>query len=196
MNIDKIKKPISGLTIIPKFITKNEEKTLIKEIENNEWNNDLKRLTQQYGYKYNYKTRNITNDDYIAELPNWTDLIIDKIMNTNLITNKPDQIIINRYLPKEGISAHVDSKLIFKNQIYSVSLGSGTTIKFKNEEKTHIIYLPKRTLLIMEDDARYKYTHEIEKNINDTVKVNGIKKQRKRKTRYSMTFRNVIKTKL
>ena len=56
MNLDKIKRPIDGLTIIPQFITKKEERNLINEIENNPWNYDLKRLTQHYGY--NYKTRN------------------------------------------------------------------------------------------------------------------------------------------
>jgi len=196
MNIDKIKRPIDGLTIIPKFITKEEEQNLINEIKNNEWNHDLSRLTQHYGYKYNYKTRNITDNDYIGDLPDWISPFIDRIKNTNLIEKSPDQIIINRYLPGEGIADHVDVATIFKNQIYSISLGSGTTIKFKrrNSNETCIVYLPKRALLIMENDARYKYTHEIEKRHTDTVKVNNIKKQRKRDTRYSITFRNVIKT--
>ena len=102
MNIDKIKRPIDGLTIIPKFITKEEEQNLINEIKNNEWNHDLSRLTQHYGYKYNYKTRSITDNDYIGDLPDWISPFVDRIKNTNLIEKSPDQIIINRYLPGEG----------------------------------------------------------------------------------------------
>jgi alkylated DNA repair dioxygenase AlkB len=195
-NDSKIKYPMDNLKIITKFITKEEEKILIKEINKNNWNDDLSRLTQHYGYKYNYKNRNVKNSDYIGNLPVWFEQIINKIKNINNINDDPEQIIINRYLPGEGIGPHIDSQTAFKNKIYSISLGSGTTIKFKNKDITHNIYLPRRAFLLMENDARYKYTHEIEKKHTDKVKVNGIEKKRKRKTRYSITFRNVIKDNL
>ena len=69
--MDKYKTPIEGLIIIPNFITKEEEEYLIQEIEDNEWNTSLKRLTQHYGYMYDYKSRTITNENYIGELPEY-----------------------------------------------------------------------------------------------------------------------------
>jgi len=50
MDENNIISPLPGLIIIPNFITKDEEEQLINEINNNEWNNDLHRLTQHYGY--------------------------------------------------------------------------------------------------------------------------------------------------
>ena len=137
-------------------------------------------MTQHYGYTYNYTSKNITDKDYICKLPDWFDDIINKITNTNLIKRNPDQIIINRYLLGEGIASHVDKTEIFRNQIYSVSLSSGTTINFKKGNKTCIIYVPRRAFLLMENDARYKYTHGIDKRKTHTVKVNGIKKERQK----------------
>jgi len=112
-------------------------------------------------------------------IPDWFDFLIEKIRLTKLIKQKPDQIIINRYLPGEGISAHVDVPNVFKNQIYTLSLGSGSVIEFvnKKEDIKKQIYLPRRTFLLMQDDARYNYTHEIKKNKIDIV--NGKKKKEK-----------------
>jgi alkylated DNA repair dioxygenase AlkB len=193
MNDDNnIISPLPGLILIPNFITKEEEQYLIDEINNNEWDTSLTRLTQHYGYKYNYKSRNITEEDYLGPIPDWFDFFIEKTRLTKLIKQKPDQIIINRYLPGEGISAHTDIPSIFKNQIFTLSLGSGAIIEFKNKinDETKQMYLPRRTFLLMQDEARYNYTHEIKKNKIDDV--NGKKKIRK--TRYSITCRNVVVT--
>ncbi len=181
---------IKGLTLIPNFIDDEEEEYLINIINDQKWNTSLKRFTQHYGYRYNYTSRSITDEDYLDVLPNWLDLYIDKSLQYNYINEKPDQVIINRYLPGEGISPHVDVPHLFKNQIYSISLGSACNMIFKNKirQEEYFFYLQPRTLLIMKDDARYNYTHAIKPVLYDII--NG--KKIKRGTRYSITFRNVI----
>ena len=185
-----MQKPLNGLTLIENYINEEEEINLIDIINKQSWNTKLKRLTQHYGYIYNYKFRSITKNDYIGELPIWLNPHISKILNDQYISERPDQVIINRYLPGEGISAHIDIPTIFKNKIYSLSLGSGCNMIFtnkdNNEEKE--IYIHPRTLLIMENDARYKYTHSIKPMQYDISN----KKIIDRKIRYSITFRNVI----
>lgn len=49
---------MQGLTYIRDFITEKEESDLITFINSMEWNNDLSRKTQHYGYKYNYNLKN------------------------------------------------------------------------------------------------------------------------------------------
>jgi alkylated DNA repair dioxygenase AlkB len=177
-----------GLTIIKDFINEHEENNLIASINLQKWNTKLKRYTQHYGYEYNYKTRTITNKDYLGELPIWSNDIIKKIMDTGKIKNPPDQIIVNRYLPGEGISPHIDTVKIFDGQIYSLSLGSNCVMKFKKGNITKNIYLSRGSLLLMEGDARYKWTHSIEPVKSD--KICGI--EFNRGVRYSLTFRKVI----
>ena len=168
---------LNGLTLIENYINEEEEINLIDFINN-----------EHYGYNYNkYKSSKI---NYIDELPNVYHKYISKILNDKYISEKPDKIIINRYLPGEGMSEHIDKPNIFKNKIYSLSLGSGCTMIFENKDNNEIknIYIPPKTLLIMEDDARYKYKHSIESIKYDIINNNEIK----RKTRYSITFRNMI----
>lgn len=168
---------LNGLTLIENYINEEEEINLIDFINN-----------EHYGYNYNkYKSSKI---NYIDELPNVYHKYISKILNDKYISEKPDKIIINRYLPGEGMSEHIDKPNIFKNKIYSLSLGSGCTMIFENKDNNEIknIYIPPKTLLIMEDDSRYKYTHSIKSIKYDIVNNNEIK----RKTRYSITFRNMI----
>ena len=101
-----------GLVIVKNFISEDEEQQLLLEIENNKWDKRLKRWTQHYGYKYNYRSRSITNDDYIGELPIWTHSVTERITNSKYVCESGkliDQIIVNRYLPGEGINPHIDS---------------------------------------------------------------------------------------
>lgn len=181
---------IPGLTILEKFISKDEERELVKTIKQQKWSKKLKRWTQHYGYEYDYTTRVITKDSYLGELPEWANKTINKIMKTKLINNNPDQIIVNRYVPGEGISPHIDRPTIFDDQIYSLSLNSGCIMVFSKGKDIREIYLKRRSLLIMEDKARYKWKHSIKGTQSDTV--DG--KKKRRGTRYSVTFRKVVLT--
>ena len=178
---------LSGLKVITNFISPKEEKELIGMVNDQEWNKSLRRLTQHYGYKYNYRSRSITKSDHIGSLPNWLDPLIDKILKTGLIKENPDQAIINRYLPGEGISAHIDAPHLFKDQVYSIGLGSPCDFVFSRGTKKEYLYLERRTFLLMEGDARYKYKHAIEPVVYDDVDDEEIK----RGIRYSITFRNM-----
>ena len=57
---------IEGLSYIPNFITRDEERALIEAIDQQSWLTDLKRRVQHYGYKYDYKARAVTDDAYLA----------------------------------------------------------------------------------------------------------------------------------
>ena len=174
---------ISGLTLIPNIISIDEENHIIKYIESEPWNSKLKRLTQHYGYEYNY-----SNPYHLVPTitpPEWLQSVIKILIERNLFTKPPEQIIINRYLPGEGIAHHVDSK-IFCSTICSVSLGSGCDFEFIHSQHGYrIYYLESRCGMIMSDEARYDWKHGIAKKKTDTV----MGKRKYRSTRYSITFR-------
>ena len=179
---------INGLKIIKNFISDNEEKELLDNMEKQEWNGTLLRKSQHYGYRYNYKTKDIGKDDYIGQLPEWLDKYIFKIFKKGYINQYPNQVTINRYLPGEGIASHIDVPRIFAEKLYSISIGSGCSMFFEAEKDYHMYYLPRKTFMLMEGDARYKYKHGIRRNHIDIVD----EKEITRGIRYSITFRNVI----
>ncbi|MEZ5814307.1 MAG: alpha-ketoglutarate-dependent dioxygenase AlkB [Alphaproteobacteria bacterium] len=174
---------IPGLQYLPDFITAAEERTLVEIIDRQPWLNDLKRRVQHYGYKYDYKARAVTADSYLGSLPDWLMPI------TRKLPFKPDQAIVNEYLPGQGISAHIDCVPCFSDTIASLSLGSGVIMQFTNGQEKHDLYLEPRSLIILSGEARYKWTHAILARKSDVV--GGFKIERGR--RVSLTFRSVIK---
>ena len=138
-----------------------EESALIDNIDKQPWLNDLKRRVQHYGYKYDYKARAVTTDSYLGSLPEWIDLVTQKL------PFKPDQAIVNEYLPGQGISAHVDCVPCFGDTIANLSLGSGAVIQFTNGQERHNLYLEPRSLIILSGPVRYEWTHAISARKSD-----------------------------
>lgn len=184
--IDKIE----GLKYIPNFISQSEHEKLWRSINKETWITDLRRRVQHYGWKYDYKARAIDYSMYLGELPDWAQTIAKKLSNERFLHSKPDQLIINEYKPGQGISNHVDCEPCFGNTIVTISLGSKCIMDFKNlktNEKVEVLLEP-RSLAVISNNARYKWSHGIAARKTDKFKNFKIRRQ----LRISMTFRNVI----
>lgn len=187
--IQKPKVPlIDGLSYVPNFISENEHEALLSIIDTLPWLNDLKRRVQHYGYKYDYKARNISPDSYLGELPQWLGDIQERLLTETIFKQKPDQAIINEYLPGQGISAHIDCVPCFDDVIASLSLGSDAIMQLSFGKKKHDVFLEKRSLIVLSGESRYKWQHAIPARKSDNV--DGIRQERQR--RVSVTFRKVI----
>ena len=181
---------IPGLTYIPNFITPDDEERLIHMIDQQDWLTELKRRVQHYGWKYDYKAKNISKDLKLGDLPDWVDECGSLLQEKTSFPEKPDQVIINEYMPGQGIAPHIDCIPCFKEHIASLSLGSTCTMDFihhETNEKISILLEP-CSLILLSGDARYKWKHGIAARKTDAN--HGIKLSRSR--RISMTFRNVI----
>ena len=117
------------------------------------------------------------------------------------------QAIINLYNPGEGITSHVDLLRRFGDGIVGVSLSSGCVMQFARERShdvaddctderrshetpsEHNLYLPERSVLVMTEDARYKWTHGIPRRTRDYVDSGTGGGWIDRKVRLSITFR-------
>lgn len=168
------------------FITTDMEQYLVNAIDQQEWSGDLSRRTQHYGYKYDYKARSSSRLARIGDLPSWCNELIQLMIQRNIFTasNPPQQLIINEYMPGQGIAKHIDSN-VFGEPIVSLTLGSGCDMNFYKDGTSKSLYLTPRSLLVLRDDARWNWSHEIPKRQYDTV--NGERTPRGR--RISMTFR-------
>lgn len=178
---------IKGLEYIPDFISTEEEVELIKLIDNQSWLNDLKRRVQHYGWKYNYTARKVDSSMRLGKLPDWLEKYLNRFKAKDIDF---DQVIINEYLPGQGISAHIDCVSCFEENIASLSLGSDCIMEFSDQRTKIPTLLERRSLAILSGDARYKWKHSIPSRKTD--KFNGLIFNRNR--RLSLTFRKVILT--
>lgn len=179
---------VSGLYYLPEFISVQEEISLLEYIDTQQWSNELKRRVQHYGYRYDYKSKRVDSSDYLGPLPLWLASISNRLVN-EIFSKHPDQIIVNEYLPGQGIALHTDCKPCFGEVIASLSLGSMVMMDFFNP-KTHEKYslpLQERSLLILRDQARDEWQHGIAARMSDTI--NGSRQQRSR--RVSLAFRTI-----
>jgi len=189
-NISAALKRVVGLTYIPNFISRQEEICLLDNINSNEWLSDLKRRVQHYGWKYDYRSRNIDYSMYLGELPAWAGSLAHNLFNRRLVSELPDQVIINEYKPGQGIANHVDCEPCFGDSIVSLSLGSVcimNLINLETKEKIEIVLEP-RSAIVIKSESRYKWSHGIPPRLADTINGQYIH----RKLRLSMTFRKVV----
>jgi alkylated DNA repair dioxygenase AlkB len=178
---------IPGLKLIEDFITPHKAEELLKIVDSQPWLNDLQRRVQHYGYKYDYKLRDLENL-YLGSLPNWLLEICKALTDTKIFDHAPGQVIINEYLPGQGISPHIDCVPCFGETIASLSLGSSCIMDFQKLDKKVSVMLEPNSLCVMKDEARYNWQHSIPSRKTDFF--GGVKITRGR--RVSLTFRNVI----
>jgi hypothetical protein len=67
----------------------------MSEIDKNTWSTELKRRVQHYGYKYDYKSKDLDESKKIGDLPKFCEPLIERMLEKGLISVKPDQMIIN-----------------------------------------------------------------------------------------------------
>ncbi|WP_218079428.1 alpha-ketoglutarate-dependent dioxygenase AlkB [Anthocerotibacter panamensis] len=187
---ESVETEIPGLTYIRNYINPSRHDTILEEIYKGKWLNDLKRRVQHYGYKYDYKSRSIDRSMYLGNLPPWAHTLALELYQYGYTSEIFDQAIVNEYEPGQGISRHIDCPSCFKNVIVSISLGSSCVMNLEHRRtgsKTSILLEP-RTLLVMQNEARYEWLHSIPARKMDTFDGYEIL----RKTRVSLTFRKVI----
>lgn len=155
---------IPGLTLYENIITQDFERILLSEIDSQQWDHTLSRRTQQYGFKYEYKKKDFSLRT-AQQAPNPPEQLrsILSFFRSQCPRHHFNQVIVNEYVGNQGIGAHTDH-LAFGSLIAILSLNEGVDMIFRssmNKSQQHIVYVPPRSALIMERDARYLFTHEI-----------------------------------
>ena len=179
---------IGGLLYIADFIDEKTEATLIQTIDAQPWIMDLRRRVQHYGYRYDYKVRGLASDLYLGPIPEWLQPFCQKLQSEGYFSHIPDQVIVNEYLPGQGIASHTDCIPCFGDTIASISLGSGCQMDFINGEARTSHYLEPQSLLVLSGKARYHWKHGIAARKSDKIDSAAMPRAR----RISLTFRNVI----
>jgi alkylated DNA repair dioxygenase AlkB len=180
---------VPGLQYIPYYISSKTEADLMYTIDRGLWLTDLKRRVQHYGYRYDYKTRSLDTTMYIGSLPYWAEDLADRLYSEGLTSALPDQVIVNEYIPGQGISDHVDCLPCFGDTIVSLTLGSSCIMEYTHvKSKAKVpVFLERSSLVVMHGDARHQWMHGIPARKSDEY--HGLTYPRTR--RISITFRKV-----
>src|SRR5687767_7059734 len=108
---------VPGLQYIPSYLPPAEQQRLLAVIDQQPWLADLKRRVQHYGYRYDYTRRAIDDSLFLGPIPAWAVPLADRLHREGWIAQRPDQLIVNEYLPGQGISSHVDCVPCFGDTI-------------------------------------------------------------------------------
>lgn len=175
---------LPGLYIFPDFINETVEEQLLNEIDSQTWIVDYDRRLQYYGFRnelegpYDLVAFPVPIPPRIADLSR-------QIVAQGMLNYLPDQVIINEYYPGQGIRPHKDRNY-FENQICGVNLGSGCIMQFTKTGMQKLdVEIPRRSIYVMQDDARKKWNHAIPPRKKDII--DGAVHHRDR--RVSITYR-------
>jgi len=171
---------LTGLTIIEDFISPRKEEELLSFIDSQPWSDVLKRRVQHYGFSYSY-----TPPYKVGKAPKIPPLFREIAGEIDPLLN---QTIVNEYTPGQGIAPHVDHKTLFGDTVASLSLGSATTMVLSYGGVKEEIRLEPRSVIILQDDARWKWAHSIPARKSDLVDGKRVPRGR----RVSLTFRTYL----
>ena len=200
---------VPGVSVLPFFITPGEEFTILSFLARQQWRTDLSRRTIHYGGTYcimaprnaspSTKSRIENNIITAPPIPDELAFLTDRMASHGLYSpdQKPEYIIVNEYLARHGISAHIEN-FRFDEPVCGLTLGDGDHLRFHElvepddgsvrtgeaakAERTGRkvdVWMPSRSLLVMKGEGRWKWQHEI---VRGRKKHNGFK-------RTSLTFR-------
>lgn len=182
---------IPGLSYVADYITEEAQTWLLEKVNEGLWLDDLKRRVQHYGFKYDYRKRKVDMSMHVGRLPDWLERLSQKLYSDGYMPKIADQVIVNEYLPGQGISAHIDCEPCFEDTIVSMSLESSCVMHFTNKRDQTLkrpVLLKPGSIVVLTGQARYEWMHSINARRYDEWK--GIRFERGR--RVSLTFRKVI----
>jgi alkylated DNA repair dioxygenase AlkB len=149
----------------PDFLSNNEQSNLFNYIDKLKWNilDENKRYIQSYKYS--------------NTIPSKLKCYIELLIQYKFLDKHPDQIMINKYFPEQGIQIPADNNNI-SEQILIIVLGSPLVVIFTKDGNSIEIPFISGALVSLREDAIYKYNRTILDRKYDIYKVPGMPEQK------------------
>jgi len=205
-----------GVRYQHEFVTSEEETELVGAVDAGLWLGHLKSRAQQFfGLVYYQTTHDLPSLQPVSEtgqrgrsldeLPPW---LLLRIRDTGVFSGlgNINQVAANEYLECSGIGAHVEDPISFGANLATLSLLSPVEITLTPVEQQHQsstgvdhgnwvkILLEPRSLFILQDDSRYKFTHGIRRSKIVTLSDGTPFRRGPDYRRISLTFRELLDT--
>ncbi|XP_003373085.1 methyltransferase domain protein [Trichinella spiralis] len=148
------------------------------------------RTVLHFGYDFIYTTNEPDIEKPAKQpIPDLCHSLCERMLFHGFISALPNQITVNFYEPGQGIPLHGDNSPLIKGEVVSLSLVSDAVMSFKKDTNEHYsLILPRRSLLILKDEAKDIWKHGISSKKYDLACDGRLLKRDKR---ISFTFRNV-----
>jgi alkylated DNA repair dioxygenase AlkB len=183
---------VPGLVYLPDWLDDLGQQQLLADIDAERWSTELRRRVQHYGHRYDYGRRAVAVPDggSATPIPTWARTLALRLHVEGHTDRPADQVIVNEYLPGQGISAHVDCVPCFGPAVAAVSLGSACVMDFTGPDHadTVPVWLLPGSLCLMTGPARYEWRHAIAARKSDPAPAGRVPRSR----RVSVTFRTVL----
>lgn len=145
------------IQVFENFITEEEEKEII-EIMQKYYNtrSNLRQVVRMGSFMpYVYGT-------ILDEVPSVFVPIQQRLIDMKLTNVLPTSISVNMYPAKTKIAAHIDDITMCGHHIMVVGLCTESTLIFKKPRTNlqEIVRFPRRAIMVMQGEKRYKWTHE------------------------------------
>jgi len=204
---------------IPNFLSKEDEhylKECVNKSPKPRWTQLQNRRLQNWGGVPHPKGM------IAEEIPTWLRSIMTRVSNLGVFgEKKPNHVLVNEYLPGQGIMPHLDGPLFYPT-ITTVNLGSHGVLNFyrplddkaADAEATvamdwasrleFSLLLEPRSLLILQEKCYHHFLHGIDEKTDDLITSDILNADKcsivqlndtlSRETRISLTIRHVPKT--
>lgn len=156
-----------GIYIKEDFLSEKEESQLINNIDQVPWvSSQGGRMKQDYGPKVNFKKRKIKCDAFTG-LPNYSKGFYERMLTQDIMKDfKPVEMCNLDYDSKRGslITPHYDDTWIWGDRLVTLNLLSDSILTFTHKDLNNIevqVRMPRRCLIVVHGDARYRWKHEI-----------------------------------
>jgi alkylated DNA repair dioxygenase AlkB len=175
-----------GLLYRPDFITPDEERALLVELERLDYGQVVmhgqaaKRTVRHFGYRYEYESWKLVPTEPLPASLVW---LRDRAARlVGLDAEQFAETLVTRYPPGAGIGWHRDAPM-FGPRVVGVSLLAPCTMRFQRRtasvRKTFALALEPRSAYVLAGSARWTWQHSI-------PATKGL--------RYSVTFRTLART--
>ena len=171
---------VPGLSYRPHYVSDEQEGELLAAIDAEPWDTSWERRRQFYGGAYGQQK--VPS----RPMPDWAQPLIERMHHERISERPFDQMLVNEYLPGQGIALHVDHRP-FDRTMVSLSLLSDCVMDFRRiaDGLRTSLLLARHSLLILSDDARYRWQHGIARRKTDRWQGQVVRRSR----RLSITFR-------
>lgn len=199
---------IPGLTYIDEFITSELETSLLSGCHRHPkaWKTLNNRTLQNWGGLPHIKGMLPTG------MPDFLHPLLSRLTAEEIFPSKtrPNHVLVNRYMPGQGIDAHVDGPA-YQPTAAIISLSAPIVMEFYERRTTTpenplaeplgALLLRRRSLLVLSEDAYHNVYHAIAERTSDQLNTSVINLRpdecntiMQRQQRVSLTVRTACKT--
>ncbi|CAJ1063341.1 alpha-ketoglutarate-dependent dioxygenase alkB homolog 4 [Xyrichtys novacula] len=163
-----------GVFLQENFITEEEEKELITAMDQDVWNESQSgRRKQDFGPKVNFKKRKVRPGGFSGLPPLSQKLVLRMHQEQTLAGFQPVEQCNLDYNPQRGsaIDPHLDDSWLWGERLVTINMLSNTTLTMSleqglpeaglSEEVRVAVHLPRRSLVVLQGEARHRWRHAI-----------------------------------